>query len=399
MNERQKPLLLHILPLPSTLLAFFEGQVDYMQKNGFRVAAVTSDGPYKNVVEQRDKIKIYTVPMQRRISTFADIAAVWRLYRTIRRLRPTIVHSHMTKAGFLGMVAAYLAGVPVRIFTLHGLRSSEVKGVKKRILNECGKLTCRLAHRVFAVSDSLLKEMLRLGYCDRDKIKVLGNGTYNGVDADRRFNPEKYSKRIRSQIRQKYGIPKDALVLCYVGRIVKDKGVWELARAWQKLRGEFGNLYLLMVGEFEADDAVDAEIVELLHADERIVLTGFVQEMPEYYCAVDVIVLPTYREGFPYVPLESAAMGLPVVATKVTGCTDAVENGKTGILVPAKDVEALHEAIRKLLSDESLRKELGKAARQRVLRYFRRETLWQALHSQYKQLMKENNVVNDTTQS
>jgi len=382
-------LLLHVVTVPQTLLAFFAGQLEYMKKNGFEVTAISSPGPQIELVERRDNIKIWQVPMLRRISPLADIVAFFRLFKTIRALRPTIVHAHTPKAGFLGMITAYLAGVKIRIFTLHGVRSAGIVGIKKKIIEGIERLTCRLAQKVFAVSNSVYQEALDLDYCRKDKMKVLANGTCNGVDARGRFNPEKCPKELGVRIRQKYEIPEDALVLCYVGRIVRDKGITELMQAWRKLRAEFDNLYLLMVGECESEDAVDQEVKQILHNDNRIVVTGFVDDMPEHYAAVDLVTLPTYREGFPYVPLESAAMGLAIVATGVSGCVDAVENGRTGILVPAKNADALYRAIKRLLTDKSLREKLGCAARQRVLEYFPPEAIWSALHSEYVGLMRK----------
>ena len=390
--ESTKPLLLHIVTVPQTLSSFFAGQIEYMKSKGFAVAAISSPGEQIEFVERRDNIRVYQISMLRRISPLADIVAVFRLLRIIKRLRPTIVHCHTPKAVFLGILTAYFARVPVRVFTLHGLRGWGVAGVKKWILDTTEKLSCRLAQKVFAVSHSVCQEVLKRGYCDEGKIQVLANGTCNGVDAKNRFNPGRYGAEVRSEMRRKYGIPDDAMVLCYVGRIVRDKGMSELIAAWQKLRGEFDNLYLLMVGEYESQDAVGSLEAQILSNDDRIVITGFVQEMPEHYLAADRVTLPTYREGFPYAPLESAAMELAIVATRVCGCVDAIEDGRTGVLVPAKDAEALYSAIKELLSNKPLREKMGWAARKRVLERFAPEMVWEALYSQYIELMCKHEV-------
>lgn len=390
-TKSRKPLLLHVVTVPQTLLAFFVGQIEYMKKNGFEVAAISSPGPQVEFVKQRDNIKVHQVPMLRRISPFADIIALWRLFRIMRKLRPAIVHTHTPKAGLLGLIAAYLARVPTRIFTLHGLRSLGTEGLKKKILEYSEKLCISLAQEVFAVSHSLRQEMVALAGCDENKIKVLANGSFNGLDAQNRFNPEKYPKEVKTHLRQKYGIPENGLVLCYAGRIVRDKGVTELVEAWKKLRAEFKNLYLLMVGEFESGDEVAPEASQVLKNGARVSVTGFVYNMPEHYAAADVVVLPTYREGFGYTALEGSAMRLPVVATRVCGCVDAVEDGRTGILVPPKNADALYKAIKKVLSDKSLREKLGRTGRQRVLKLFVPETIWRGLHSEYVGLMQQHN--------
>lgn len=391
--DDKKPLLLHVVTVPMTLLSFFEGQIDYMKRNGFEVAAISSGGEQVALVEQKYNIKVYQVPMRREMAIFSDIVSFLKLFRTIKTLRPTIVHFHTAKASFLGIIAAYFARVPIRVFTLHGLRSSATSGFRKRGIDFTEKLVCRLANKVFVVSNSVYNEALNRNYRSPGGIKVLVNGTCNGIDAEEIFNPEKYRKSFRSQMRLKYGIPEDAIVLCYVGRIVRDKGINELTQAWSKLRIEFENLYLLMIGDFEAKDAIDEQAEKMLNNDKRVVITGFVQNMPEHYLAADIVTLPTYREGFPYSPLESAAMGLPIVATKVIGCIDAVEDNYTGILVPPRNFDALYEAIKKLLINKSLREELGKNARQRVLNKFVPNRIWKALLDEYIDSMRKHNIL------
>jgi len=363
-----------------------------MRESGFEVAAISSAGPQLEFVEQRDNIKVHQVPMLRRISPLADITALFRLFKTMRRLRPTIVHAHTPKGGLLGMIAACLARIPVRIFTLHGIRSATTVGIKKRIVESSEKLTCRLAQKIFAVSNSVCQQAVDFGYCKKEKIKVLVNGSCNGIDARGLFNPEKYPQELRPRLRRKYGIPENALVLCYVGRIVRDKGITELTEAWQRLRTEFDDLYLLMVGEYEPEDALDPEVTQVLDNDAHIVITGFVYDIPEHYLAADIVALPTHREGFGYVAIEGAAMELPIVATRVSGCVEAVEDGRTGVLVPAKNSDALYKAIKRLLLDKLLRDKLGQAGRKRVLECFMPEAIWNALQNEYVNLMRKRGI-------
>jgi glycosyltransferase involved in cell wall biosynthesis len=266
-------------------------------------------------------------------------------------------------------------------------------GIKKLLCSSGDKISCWLAHRIFAVSNSLCREVLKRGYCNEEKIKVLANGSFNGLDAKMRFNPEEYPRETRALLRRKYGIPEDAIVLGYIGRIVRDKGIIELTQAWTRLRAEFKNLYLLMVGDFEAGDSVGREVYEALKNDDRVFITGFIyNNIPEHYIAMDIVVLPTYREGLGYTILEGSAMRLPVVATKVCGCVDVVEDGKTGLLVPPKNEKALYEAIKKMSLDESLRDRLGRAGRQRVLECFTQELIWETLFKEYLSLMKKRNL-------
>jgi glycosyltransferase involved in cell wall biosynthesis len=197
---------------------------------------------------------------------------------------------------------------------------------------------------VFCVSHSIREVVVSQKLCPATKVKVLLRGSINGVDAVNRFNKANVSETNRQELCSQYGIPLDALVVGFVGRIVRDKGIAELVSAWKTLCKEFPKLHLLMVGEFEPQDPVSPEVKHSLNHDSRIHMTGMTWNTPQLYAAMDVLVLPTYREGFPVVPLEAAAMQLPIVATRIPGCIDAVQDGVTGTLVPPRNAEALVEA-------------------------------------------------------
>ena len=159
------------------------------------------------------------------------------------------------------------------------------------------------------------------------------------------------------------------------------------ADAWRTLSSEFPDAYLLVVGPFEARDALPPDVVERLRGDARVRLVGPRDDTPQLFSAMDVVALPTYREGFPNVPLEAAAMARPVVATTVPGCTDAVADGVTGSLVPPRDAAALATALRAYLVDPELRAQHGRAGRERVLREFRQEAVWGAIEREYERLL------------
>jgi lipopolysaccharide/colanic/teichoic acid biosynthesis glycosyltransferase len=322
--------------------------------------------------------------MARRITPLADLVSLARLWRVFRDIRPDIVHGHTPKGGLLAMVGAFLAGVPLRIYTIHGLPLETATGWRKKLLRWTERLSCLLAHQVHAVSPSLRRRALSEGLCAPTKLRVLGQGTVNGVDAANRFAPGPDQVRDAKEVRRLFGIPPGAPVIGFVGRIVRDKGVSELVQAWTAIRSEFPEAHLLVAGCFEPQDPVPAEAERALRSDSRIHLAGLVESMPGMYAAMDVVALPTYREGFPQVPLEAAAMERPVVATRVTGCVDAIVDGVTGTLVPAGDATALADALRAYLKDPALRRGHGRAARARVLREFRPESLWDATEREYR---------------
>ena len=372
-------------------LGFLSGQPRFLQARGFQVCCISSPGAALEQFACREHIAAHAVKMERRITPLRDLAALWRLYRTLRAIRPHLLHAHTPKGGLLATIAAWLARVPVRIYTIHGLPMMTARGWKRLLLRWTERISCWCATQVLAVSDSIGEVAVAERLCRRDKLSVLLRGSINGVDAAGRLDPQKWGPPCRRAVCQRHGIPEDALVAGFVGRIVRDKGIWELAQAWQTLRAGFPTLHLLLVGCFEPQDPVPSDAEVLLRNDPRVHLAGEVEvaDMPPYYAAMDVCVLPSYREGLPTVPLEAAAMCVPVVATRIPGCVDAVADGETGTLVGVHDAAALAAAVARYLADPHLRRRHGEAGRQRVLRDFRPEAIWEATYRQYIHSLRE----------
>jgi len=378
--------LVHITTVPESL-GFLTGQIAYMTAHGVTVAAISSPGDALQTFATREGVPTFAVPMARQITPLRDIRSVWQIYRVLRRVRPHIVHAQTPKGGLLGTIAAWLAGTPVRIYHIRGLPLMTARGARRRLLWTTERIACALSHAVLCVSHSIRDVAVAEQLCPPDKITVLLGGSGNGVDAEGRFDPQREPDR-RDRAREHLGIPPNADVIGFVGRVVRDKGVIELATAWSTLRDAYRNAHLLIVGPLEPQDPIPRDVEDLLRHDPRVHLTGQVRETAPLYPAMDLVVLPTYREGFPNVPLEAASMELPVVATRVPGCTDAVEDGVTGTLVPPRDAAALADAIGSYLRDADRRRSHGRAGRRRVLKSFRRELIWEALRTYYTTLLE-----------
>jgi glycosyltransferase involved in cell wall biosynthesis len=362
--------------------------VRHAERNGFEVHALSSPGELLDEFGRDLCIPVHPATMPRRITPLGDLASLWRIARIMRRIRPQIVDGHTPKGGLLAMMAATLCRVPVRVYHMHGLPLMTATGWKRRLLRATEKTACGLAHQVYCVSASVREVAIAEGLCPPDKIKVLGGGSIAGVDAQTRFNLARLPTSVRDEIRARHGIPADAIVAGFVGRIVRDKGIIELAAAWQALRDEFPNLHLLCAGPFESQDPVPADVEQLLRSDPRIHLAGDVNEMPSFYRALDLLLLPTYREGLPTVLLEASAMQLPLVATRIPGCIEAVRDGETGTLVPMKDPVALAVATRAYVRDAELRRRHGENGRRFMESDFCPELLHELLHQEYARLLE-----------
>lgn len=365
-------------------LTFLRGQVGFMKTKGMTVHALSSPGPDLQDFGESEDVPIHAVAMTRRVTPLRDLMGVIEIWKVIRELNPMIVHAHTPKGGLLGMIAAFGTGARVRIYQMRGLPFVTARGFRRSILRLSELLSCRLAHIVLCNSHSMRQIAVDEGLCPPHKIEVLQGGSGNGVDATARFNPTIQDPGIRRKTRENLCIPLHATVIGFVGRIVKEKGIGELEEAWRDLREVHPDAHLLMVGPFESRDQVPGLAVERLQKDPRVHLVGMEWNTPPLYAAMDLVVLPTYREGFPNVPLESAAMGLPVVATSVPGCTDAVQDGRTGLLVPPRDSRSLANAVNVYLNDAALRRRHGEAGRERVLRDFRQELIWESIYSVYE---------------
>lgn len=366
-------------------LGFLRGHVAFLKARGFEIHAVSSPGELLEDFGARHGVATHAVPMARRVTPVRDLISLWRLGRVLWRVRPHIVHGHTPKGGLLAMVSAWQCRVPVRVYHMHGLPMLTARGLRRCLLWWSERLSCKLAHRVLTVSRSVREIAVAEGLCEPEKLDVLCDGSIGGVDAEGRFNPGRLPAS-RGSLRQALGIPDTAVVAGFVGRIVRDKGLVELTQAWQKLRADLPDLRLLIVGPFEPQDPLPAACEAALRGDPRIHLAGTARDVVPYYAAMDLLVLPSYREGFPGVVLEAGAMGLPVIASAVPGCVDAVQDGQTGTLVPVQDSGSLAEAIRRYAADEKLRRRHGEAGRRRALDRFRPQVFWEALYQEYRRL-------------
>ncbi len=356
-------------------------RIRVLRRAGFRVVLVSGPGELLERTASLTGVESIALPMCRSIAPLADLVALVRLWWILGNYKPDLVEFSTPKAGLLGMLAASLRGLPRRIYMLRGLKLERSRGFKRWILLTAERLACSCAHQVLCNSKSLRAEALTLGLASAAKLLVLGEGSSNGVDIVR-FSPG------CSAVRDRFTIPRDAPVVGFVGRLTRDKGLPELIEAFDRILPAEPATHLLLVGWFDrAEDALDSELRRRILNHPRIHCTGFVADTAPYYRAMDVMVLPTWREGFPNAVLEAAATGIPVVTTESTGARDAVVAEVTGLLIPPGYPEAILEAVVKLLRDPGRRLQMGRAARAWVAEHYSEERVLGLTAEYYRSLL------------
>jgi glycosyltransferase involved in cell wall biosynthesis len=320
--------------------------------------------------------------MERKIAPVRDIESLWRLWRTMRALRPTVTNVGTPKAGLLGGLAAWLNRVPCRFYTLHGLRFETTSGLKRRLLIYAERLACRFAHCVVCVSPSVREKAISYGITNRKRAVVFGAGSCNGVDYSR-FAASAQTLRRAAALRCKLGIPENATVVTFVGRLTRDKGIPELLTAFLQLDEQFRDLRLVLVGCFEEEDPLPVETRKSLQTHPHIIFAGPVEDTPAYYAMASIVVLPSHREGLPTVVLEAQAAGKPVVGAAATGIVDVITDEETGLLFPVGDATALATALERLITDKTLAARVARAGQERVKQEFRQEQVWERLLRAY----------------
>jgi glycosyltransferase involved in cell wall biosynthesis len=381
----EKTRLLRITTVPISLHLLLKGQFSFMREQGFEVYTMSAAG--KEIPEVlKEGVKHIEVPLTRKITPIQDLLCLWKMMRIIRSIRPYIVHTHTPKAGLIGMLAAWLCRVPVRMHTVAGLPLVEATGLKRSILVVTEKITYFCATGVYPNSVGLKDYMTQSLGVNNDKLKIIGKGSSNGIDTGR-FKRSEDMEQQASELRRRYGIKQGDIVFSFVGRIVRDKGIGELVYAFKKLPELPGGakVYLLLIGPFEQElDPLHEDDYKFLHNNKSVILAGFQSDVRPWIMASDVFVFPSYREGFPNVVMQSCCLNVPCIVSNINGCNEIIQHEQTGIIVPVKNAEAVYRAMVTLMENMSLRQSYSQAARDYIVANFDQQFVWNELLNEYK---------------
>lgn len=384
--------MIRITTVPISLKLLLTGQMRYMRERSFEVLMISADGKERAEVIAAEQCPHRVVPMTRAITPWQDLKCLFALIQIFRKEKPDIVHSHTPKAGLLGMLAAKIARVPVRLHTVAGMPLMTASGNKRRLLMWMEKLTYRAAGKVLPNSRSLYDFILKNRLTAAGKLHMIGEGSSNGIDLER-FSPEKINPEKLEGIKNKIGCEAGQIWLLAVGRVVVDKGIGELLRAFLILEKEFPALRLLLLGPLERErpeETLPADLIEMIQNHSGIVHINWSDEVEYFMCAADLLVHPSHREGFPNVLLQAGAMGCPVVCSNIPGNSDIVEHQKTGLLFEVKNADDLAEKLHTALTQPNLVRTCATVLRGHIEKNFSRKAIHEKLHRYYLDLMEKN---------
>lgn len=383
--------LIRITTVPISLKVLLKGQMRFMN-NYFKVMGVSSGGQDLNAVKDEEGIMVMSIEMSRKITPVKDIRSLWEFYKLCKKEKPQIVHSHTPKAGIVGMLGARFAGVPLRLHTVAGLPLMETNGMKRKILDFVEKLTYTSATNVYPNSKGLYDFILQNKYTSKKKLKVIGQGSSNGIDTGF-FSKEKISDEEQAKLKLSLDLQLNDFVFIFVGRLVGDKGINELIQAFKNIQNPSSKTKLLLVGPLESElDPLQNDTLKEIETNPAIISVGFQNDVRPYFAISDALVFPSYREGFPNVVMQAGAMGLPSIVSNINGCNEIIIEGKNGTIVPVKDAVSLQHAMEKIQNDRIFYQMLKINARPMIETRYEQSVVWKALLDEYDKLLKEKNL-------
>lgn len=371
-----------------SLKLLLTGQMRFMRANGFEVLMISAEGKEIDEVIQNENCAHLIVPMTRKITPIKDLACLWQLIKIFKKEKPDIVHTHTPKAGLLGMLAAKICGVKIRIHTVAGLPLMVETGFKFHLLKVIEKITYASANHVWPNSFSLLKYIKAHKLTNEKKLKVISQGSSNGINLNR-FSTINFSQDILKEVKKSIDYDVSNSYLLSIGRLVKDKGIVELVKVFKKLQPSNEKIRLILVGKFETElDPLPSYILEEIKANNNIIHIDWTNYVEYYISLANLFIFPSHREGFPNVLLQSGAMGTPIICSAIAGNIDIVEHMETGLLFKLKDINDMQKQILFALNNLVEVKAMSLKQQIKIKSFYNREKIWDAILQEYSLLGK-----------
>lgn len=369
--------------VPGSLNTFCRGLLrELREKEGYEVVAVSSPGEQLDEIAAREGVRTHAVPMERHISPLKDLKSLFGLIRFFRREKPAMVHSMTPKAGLLSMIAAWICRVPIRLHTFTGLVFPTATGLTQKILILTDCITCACATHIVPEGEGVKNDLIKYRITKKP-LKVLGHGNVRGIDLDL-YNPALPEVQSEAEKLRSHGI----FTFIFVGRLVRDKGINELVRAFSQLNAQYPHTRLLLVGPYEEDlDPLKPETVAAIDNNKAIMAIGSQKDVRPWLATSDVFVFPSYREGFPNVVIEAGAMGLPSIVTDINGSREIIIDGDNGIIIPPRQTETLRQAMEIFLTDKDMAQKLSRNARPLIASRYEQSYVRRCLKEYYREIL------------
>ena len=375
MKDSQRKKLIRVTTADISLNSLLKGQLKFLNQY-FEIIGVAKNTGVLEEVGKREGIRVIDAPLERPISLVKDIKGLWFLYRLFRKEKPWCVHANTPKGSLLAMIAAWIARVPHRVYTVTGLRYQGAHGMLRTILKTMECLSCLFATNVIPEGQGVL-HALQEDNITKKSLRVIWNGNINGIDTEYFKSTESFTER-----------KNDTFTFVFIGRIVRDKGIHELTECIRKL-----DCNLILVGSFEDGDPVDEDDKKFLLTSEKVKFVGWQTDVRPYLEQADVLVFPSYREGFPNVPMQAGAMGLPCIVTNINGCNEIIKDGLNGkiIAAPLKEgtkmmEQSLLNTMQWFIDHRGEAKRMGNNARPMIQERYEQRYVWTALKEYYDAL-------------
>jgi glycosyltransferase involved in cell wall biosynthesis len=377
-----------VASVPFFLATQLRRQIEYLLDSGLLVTVITSPGPELAQFTPHPHLTFQVLEIPRRLAPWRDLVALYRLYRLFRRGCFIIVHSTTPKAGLLSALGGWFARVPIRLHTFTGQPWIGMHGPMRWASRMSDRLIGWLNTRCYADSASQRKFLIAEGILNERRISTIAAGSLAGVDL-RRFDRARFGKDVRARVRAQLGVTDGTTVLLFIGRITREKGIYELLESLDRLRNDGSDVVLLLVGPMDDERGGSGTVARAdLEGRAGVYYLGYREDPERYFAAADILCLPSYREGFGTVVIEAAAMGVPTVGTRINGLVDAVVDGETGILVEPRNADALIQGLQRLLEDAVLRERMGEMARQRAHERYSSDVVNAAVVEEYARLLQ-----------
>lgn len=375
--------LIRITTSDISLDLLLKGQLKFLNRY-YEVVGVSSDTGLLQQVARREGIRVAELSMKRNISLRRDLACLIHLIRLFHKEKPFIVHANTPKASLLAMTAAWIDRVPHRIYTVTGLRYQGMSGLGRAILKTTERITCLMANKVIPEGQGV-KQTLRADCITSKPLEVIHHGNINGIDTSY-FSPAA-CQQTKAETRKKLGIDENTFAFVFVGRIVKDKGMDELAVAMRKLIAQGYDCKLILVGWFEKEqNSINEYNEDFFKYSDEVRYVGYKKDVRPYLLAADALVFPSYREGFPQVVMEAGAMGLPSIVTDINGCNEIIVEGENGQIIPPKDSKALYSMMLYFIDNPQEVARLAGNARAMIQQRYEHSDVMAELLKMYQQL-------------